>query len=620
MEDLGAVKRKIAELESKGEAKNAVAELEKAIQDFPKEGSLYNKLGDLYIKVNRRADALSIYEQGAKVFKEETYYPNAIALCKKILRLDKNRAEVYGILGELHKELDQRGEAANYFLEYAERKMKQNDMEAALKTYNTIKELVPNNPKILETISAIYEKVGKKEEGAELLKEAHELEKEQEKLREKMGAEEVAEVVQEPVHEEKGEEKIEEPATEEAQAGAAEVLQTVEGKIEDAVESAEEEHEEEKVIEEKVDEENEGTPTEDLISPEVAELLTDDTRSAVEEEVTAEEPPRELSDIDKTIELGELYLNLGSEEEAIDCFRGAADEAWEQKNYSTALTLNQKIAKLRPFDLKSRQHVVEIAQVLGDKGLQIQALLDLAESLSRREVKSEARELYKQVLEIDPANTTAHDMLATIEEPTDFIDLGAVLRTELADGKRSDAPQSMEDLIARFRQEVFESIGEGDYHSRYDLGVAYKGMGLYQEAVEEFEIAAKDTNLKLKALEMIGSCFLERGKIDDAVRILQDGLKVTDRPTREYFGIHFLLGKCYEKKKQMREALKQYLNAYRIDKSVPELTQKMNELKSRLEAELKKKGRRVTRKKAEEKKAKAEISKIETKRSKITYL
>ncbi len=615
MEELGAVKRKIAELESKGEVTNAVAELEKAIHNFPKEGSLYNKLGDLYIKANRRADALSIYEQGATVFKDETYYPNAIALCKKILRLDKNRAEVYRILGELHKELDQRGEAANYFLEYAERKMKQNDMEAALKTYNTIKELVPNNPKILETISAIYEKVGKKEEGAELLREAHELEKEQEKLREKMGQEEVTEAV----HEEKAEE-IREPATEDTQERATEIQETVEGTIEGAVESAEEEHEEEKAIEENVDEEKPGIPTEDVISPEVAELLADDTRSTVEEEVTAEEPPKELSDIDKTIELGELYLNLGSEEEAIDCFRGAADEAWEQKDYNTALTLNQKIAKLRPFDLKSRQHMVEIAQALSDKELHIQALLEMAKSLNRREVKSEARELYKQVLEIDPANTTAQDMLAAIEEPKDFIDLGAVLRTELADEKRPDAPQSMEDLIAQFRQEVFESIGEGDYHSRYDLGVAYKGMGLYQEAVEEFEIAAKDANLKLKAIEMIGSCFLERGKMDDAVRILQDGLKVTNRPIREYFGIHFLLGKCYENKKHMREALKQYLNAYRIDKSVPELAQKMNELKSKLEAELRKKRKRVTRKKPEEEKVKTEVSKIETKKSKITYL
>ena len=168
MSELGEVKRKVAEFEAMGDEKKAIAELEKAIQDFPKEGSLFNKLGDLYIKTNRKTNALSIYEKGAIVFKEETYYPNAIALCKKILRLSKNQVDVYGILGELHKELDQRGEAANYFLEYADRKMKENDLESALNAYNTIKELVPGNPKILETISAIYEKVGKKEKREEI--------------------------------------------------------------------------------------------------------------------------------------------------------------------------------------------------------------------------------------------------------------------------------------------------------------------------------------------------------------------------------------------------------------------------------------------------------------------
>ena len=167
MAELADLKRRIAELEAKGVLKDAIAEIEKAIEEFPKEGSLYNKLGDLYVRMNRQKAALKVYEKGARVFKEETYFPNAIALCKKILRFDKNRTEIYGLLGELHKELDQRGEAANYLLEYADRKRKANDLDTALATYDMIKELVPNNPRILKTISAIYEQVGQKDRGSE---------------------------------------------------------------------------------------------------------------------------------------------------------------------------------------------------------------------------------------------------------------------------------------------------------------------------------------------------------------------------------------------------------------------------------------------------------------------
>lgn len=593
MSELGEVKRKVAEFVAKGDTKKAITELEQAVKEFPREGSLFNKLGDLLIKVNRKDEALSAYEQGARVFKEETYFPNAIALCKKILRLDTDRTTIYELLGELHKQLDQRGEAANYFLEYAERKMKDNDMDAVLVAYNTIKELVPNNPKILETISAIYEKVGKKEEGEELLREAHELEDKQEKLREKIITEEPQAEIEKEIEEET-EKVVDEPEV--------------------AVEK--------EVSGQETEEAKADMPLEDFVSPEVAELLKDDEISA-EEEKDVTETPGALSEIDKTVELGELYLNLGSEEEAIDCFRSAANEAWGSKKYDQAFDLNTRIADLRPFDLRSRQHLVEIGKIKQDMDLQIDAMVDLAESLSRREAKSEARDLCKKILELDPENAKAQEMSAALEQPQDYIDLGEVLRTEMADEKKSDSIQGIEELISQFRREVFESIGEGDFRSRYDLGVAYKGMGLFQEAIEEFEIAAKDPELRLKSYEMIGSCFLERGKADDAIKILSAGLKITDRPAREYFGIHFLLGNCYEKMKKMKDALQFYMNAYKIDKTVPDLVRKINDLKNKYIAEAKKKGKGkkvVTEPpvKAEPKSVKA--SKVRAKKSKITYL
>ncbi len=587
MSELGEVKRKVAEFVAKGDTEKAITELEQAVKEFPKEGSLFNKLGDLLIKVNRKDDALRIYEQGARVFKEETYFPNAIALCKKILRLEKNRAAIYELLGELHKQLDQRGEAANYFLEYAERKMKDNDLDAALKAYHTIKELVPNNPKILATISAIYEKVGKKEEGEELRKEAHELEDKQEKLRKKIITDEV---------EAPSEEKTEEQPTQEPEEAISE--------------------KEEEAVEEKED-----IPLEDFVSPEVAELLKDEAISVEEDEVAAGEVPVELSEIDKTIELGELYLNLGSEEEAIDCFRSAANESWGNKDYDKAYTLNRKIADLRPFDLRSRQHLVEIGKIKKDLDMQIEAMVDLAESLSRRDAKSEARDLCKKILELDPDNAKAQEMSAAFEQPKDFIDLGEVLRTELEDEEKSDSIQSIEGLVSQFRREVFESIGEGDFRSRYDLGVAYKGMGLFQEAIEEFEIAAKDPELRLKAYEMIGSCFLDRGKAEDAIKILTAGLKITNRPPHEYFGIHFLLGNCFENMKRMKNALQSYMNAYKIDKTVPELTRKINELKEQYLAATKKTSKKpVTSPPSQEKSEVIKKDKVRAKKSKITYL
>lgn len=622
MAKIGDVKKKVAEYEAKGDSKKAIAELEQAVKDFPHEGSLFNKLGDLYIKVNRKKEALDVYEQGARVFKEETFFPNAIALCKKILRLDDKRTEVYCLLGELHKELDQRGEAANYFLEYADRKMKSNDLDAALNTYNIIKDLVPNNPKILETISAIYEKAGKTEKGEEFRKEAHKIETKQEKLRESVesqGKEPQPQAPEEPEPLPEPEaEPLVEPTPEEEPAPEPEVEEEekesepeVEAEPEEEREETPSAEEEEKYVEEKAE-----PSLEDIVSPEVAELLKDEEPVTVEERVESETPVEELSEVDKTVELGELYLNLGSEDEAIDCFRNAAHDAYERKLYDKAFVLNKRIAELRPFDLKSRQYMVEIAKMGDDRDLQLETMMELAESLTRREAKSEARSLYKKILEIDPDNSLAKEMVAAFEQPKDFIDLGEVLRTELEESQQPDSIQSIEGLVSQFRREVFESIGEGDFRSRYDLGVAYKGMGLFQEAIEEFEIAAKDKELRLKALEMIGSCFLERDKPDDAIKMLFEALKITNRSPQEYFGIHFLLGNCYEKKNQMREALKAYMQAFKIDKTVPELTHKINDLKKKYIADAKKTGKPVPAKKQK----KTAKEPVKAKKSKITYL
>lgn len=73
MSELGEVKRAVAEYEAKGNIDRAVEELEGAVQEFPNEGSLFNKLGDLYLKVNRETDALDVYERGARVFKDPFY-------------------------------------------------------------------------------------------------------------------------------------------------------------------------------------------------------------------------------------------------------------------------------------------------------------------------------------------------------------------------------------------------------------------------------------------------------------------------------------------------------------------------------------------------------------------
>lgn len=64
-----------------------------------------------------------------------------------------------------------------------------------------------------------------------------------------------------------------------------------------------------------------------------------------------------------------------------------------------------------------------------------------------------------------------------------------------------------------------------DAQSHFDLGQAFKEMGLYDEAINEFRQASQDTSRRVECLIMQCACLRERGEADKAITMLQALLK-----------------------------------------------------------------------------------------------
>ena len=64
-----------------------------------------------------------------------------------------------------------------------------------------------------------------------------------------------------------------------------------------------------------------------------------------------------------------------------------------------------------------------------------------------------------------------------------------------------------------------------DAQSHFDLGMAFKEMGLYDEAMNEFSKASQDSSRRLECLIMLCSCLRERGEAEKAITTLQALLK-----------------------------------------------------------------------------------------------
>jgi tetratricopeptide (TPR) repeat protein len=92
----------------------------------------------------------------------------------------------------------------------------------------------------------------------------------------------------------------------------------------------------------------------------------------------------------------------------------------------------------------------------------------------------------------------------------------------------TDEERSLDEVVASFRSQVAQQVEQEDHRTHYDLGIAYKGMGLVDEAIEAFLLASRSTGLRAEACNMLALCHRERGEIADAVRWYREALGGVD--------------------------------------------------------------------------------------------
>jgi tetratricopeptide (TPR) repeat protein len=120
-------------------------------------------------------------------------------------------------------------------------------------------------------------------------------------------------------------------------------------------------------------------------------------------------------------------------------------------------------------------------------------------------------------------------------------------------------------MLARFKQGIDENIDEADFQSHYDLGVAFKEMGLLDEAISEFQRALRAPEGKLRTSEALGVCFFEKGAFGVTESILRRGLELPASGDQERLGILYWLGRALEEQGKAQEARELYGRVFAVD-------------------------------------------------------
>src|SRR5260221_3330275 len=94
-----------------GKTAQALDECRRLAEDAPKDLLMLNRLGDFLARSQRGADAIGYYEMIVADFAGSGFYPKAIAILKKIVKLDPNHLPAVVQLGELNVKQKLPGEA-----------------------------------------------------------------------------------------------------------------------------------------------------------------------------------------------------------------------------------------------------------------------------------------------------------------------------------------------------------------------------------------------------------------------------------------------------------------------------------------------------------------------------
>ena len=281
--------------------------------------------------------------------------------------------------------------------------------------------------------------------------------------------------------------------------------------------------------------------------------------------------------------LAEALFEAGERDAGLAELAAAQQGLIAQGDLHSGADIADTLVQMAPERVAFHQKRVELSVRIQDQGRLRVAYLDLADALVRIGEESRARAVYARVLEIDPYDDRARAALGSAAPPpppkpgsdANFVDLADWLRDDDAPASTrmrmrepaisGDEQADFNALLRHFKEGVARSLGEDDHESHYDLGVAYKEMGLLDDAIEEFQKALRSRSHRLPAYEALGQCFVEQGRHQVAVTVLSRALYEPGLDDEQRVGVLYLLAHSCEALQRWDEARSYYQRVYATD-------------------------------------------------------
>lgn len=139
-----------------GKIPAAIQEYRKIVEQDKSDFTALNMLGDLYTRVDKKGEATKCFTGLAEHYRDQGFALKAIAMYKKISRLNPEAADVAGKLAALYEQLGLLAEARAQYLTVAESYSRAGQTREALGVLRRIADLDPRNTEIRLRLAESY--------------------------------------------------------------------------------------------------------------------------------------------------------------------------------------------------------------------------------------------------------------------------------------------------------------------------------------------------------------------------------------------------------------------------------------------------------------------------------
>ncbi|MFZ0862504.1 MAG: tetratricopeptide repeat protein [Candidatus Sulfotelmatobacter sp.] len=156
-----------------GKIQNAIAEYEKVLKNDAKDLTVTNTVGDLYTRLGETDKATACFKTVGDAYASQGFTVKAIAMYKKICKLQPSLESLLK-LAELYSQQGLFNDARAQYLQVAEEFLKANELENAVRIFQKILEMDPENSNMRVRLAEVYVRLNKKTEAWQIFSAAAE--------------------------------------------------------------------------------------------------------------------------------------------------------------------------------------------------------------------------------------------------------------------------------------------------------------------------------------------------------------------------------------------------------------------------------------------------------------